>query len=127
MGLICPDCGTGSDKLVRGTLEVPRDARSDEIMIQVLKCASCGFRGVGVYEESRRGGLDDESVDHYGYHLDSNEWKRLQDSIKACPDRRNPKCGCPSHKLLNQRNDYGRWQGLSGFKLGDYFSIAYQK
>ena len=125
MGLTCPMCGQDSLK-IKSSLEMPPDVRSDEITVQLIECSQCGFKGVGVYEESRRGRLDSESVDHYGYGLKNPEWKRLAALIKTCPEPRRKDCDCPSHGKLNEKSRHGRWSGLDGFELGDYFNIVYR-
>ena len=54
MSFACPECLTKSLKIT-AKLELPPDSRSDEITVQVVACSRCGFAGVAVYEESRRG------------------------------------------------------------------------
>lgn len=127
MGLVCPNCGNAGSLQIESSMEIPPDSRSDEITVQLLACSNCEFQGVGVYEESRRGGFDDESVDHYGYDLDIDEWKRLAKIIRACPKPRDKKCACTGHKKLNVRNQYGRWSGLDAFELGAHFNVRYRK
>jgi hypothetical protein len=53
---------------------LPADDQWDEIAVQDLRCSSmgCGFRGIAVYEESRRGALDSECVVHTGYGMSSS-------------------------------------------------------
>ena len=66
----CPACHQPSLEIVQ-SLELPADDQWDEIAVQELRCSgpACGFRGIAVYEESRRGALDSECVVHTGYVL----------------------------------------------------------
>jgi len=90
-------------------IEMPPDARSDEITLQVIRCGVCNFEGIAVYEESRRGALDSETIDHYGYTLDGQELNSLKALIKRCPEPANQRCVCDSHQNLKERNRFGRW------------------
>ncbi len=110
MPLICPNC-RGSLK-IDAAMELPPDSRSDEISLQILRCMSCGFEGLGVYEESRRGALDYESIDHRGYHVDSSLLNHLRSIILRCPEPNNPRCNCSSHFELKSVDRYGRWDWL---------------
>ena len=123
MGFVCPGCNQPGGLAIGKRMELPSDSRSDEITVQLIRCQSCDFRGVAIYEESRRGGLDDESIDHRGYKLDKAEWTRLNKLVAACPHPRDPKCGCKSHIQLGWRNEYGRWNRLEGFGLGGEFNM----
>ncbi len=127
MALLCPDCAGRGALLIEAFMEIPPDSRSDEITIQLVKCGSCEFIGAAVYEESRRGRLDDESVDHYGFRLERADWERLAKMLKACPRPRDTKCKCRSHTKLNPRSEYGRWQGLNEFNPGKRFTVIYQR
>lgn len=108
MGFQCPDCNKKTLAIIE-RIELPSDARSDEITLQVIRCGGCNFEGIAIYEESRRGALDSESVDHYGYTLDGKELKSIISLIKRCPEPSNSRCACDSHEKLNERNGYGRW------------------
>ena len=109
MSFNCPDCATGGLKISR-SIALPPDSRSDDIIVQVVRCGHCGFRAAAIYEESRRGGLDSESWDHRGYRLDKEELAELNRLMAACPDKKNKRCPCASHRQLGQKNEYGRWQ-----------------
>lgn len=103
-------------------IELPPDSRSDEITLQILACSACRFAGVGVYQESRRGRLDDESVDHVAYRLSPADLKDIRKAIRACPHPRDSRCQCPSHHKLGSRDASGRWNGLGEVDLeGPYF------
>jgi len=111
MAFVCPDCDAAA-LTVRQSIELPADSRSDEITLQLVRCTACGFRGAAVYEESRRGALDDECWDHTGYRLSDDHRRALAEAILACPDPSDAHCDCDSHQRLGQRDETGRWVGL---------------
>ena len=112
MAFLCPQCDNPSLEIAHA-LDLPPDARSDEITVQVLRCTNCVFDALAVYEESRRGALDRDCFDHTGYRATPARVRELATQIAACPDPRNPKCPCPSHAALNRVSNH-RWQGLDG-------------
>ncbi|MEW6265772.1 MAG: hypothetical protein AB1641_22090 [Thermodesulfobacteriota bacterium] len=124
MGFVCPACATKDALEISLFLELPPDSRSDEITVQLLRCRSCGFPGVSVYEESRRGSLFEEAWDHQAYGLEEEEWRRLARLISVCPNRRDPNCLCSGHLELNRRDGHGAWLGLTGFRLGKPFGMV---
>jgi hypothetical protein len=104
-------------------IELPPDNRSDEIMLQIVKCDRCRFEALAVYEESRRGALDDESIDHRGYYVSKADLKVVKSRISECPRPRDSRCLCQAHKQLGSKDKYGRWDGLAGIKLGQSFVL----
>ncbi len=104
-------------------MALPSDARSDEIMVQTVCCAACGFRGAAVYEESRRGALDSECWEHDGYRMDALDVDAIAALILACPDATRESCDCPGHRLLGAADDRGCWKRLDGFRLGAGFPL----
>ncbi|HVG45555.1 MAG TPA: hypothetical protein VM890_12530 [Longimicrobium sp.] len=112
MPFACPECGSPGSLRITSSIELPPDSRSDEIALQLVACARCGFRAAAVYEESRRGGLDSEAVDHVGYRMTGEALDSLAARIGACPETRNRGCGCESHRRLGRTDDSGRWRGL---------------
>jgi predicted RNA-binding Zn-ribbon protein involved in translation (DUF1610 family) len=126
MPLICPKCGEGSLKIEEG-IELPPDSRSDEITVQILRCNSCGFNGLGVYEESRRGSLDSESIDHRGYHVDSREINDLRNKIRQCPEPNNPRCKCSVHSILGSIDGIGRWSWLNQIQHQGIFELKIEE
>ena len=117
MTLVCPACGRAALRVAEG-IEILRDSRSDEITLQVVECTSCEFQGIAVYEESRRGGLGDESVDHRAYHVPREQAAHLRETLASCPKPSDPRCQCAAHADLGSRDARGRWSGLQGFDLG---------
>jgi hypothetical protein len=104
-------------------MELPADSRSDEITLQVVSCAGCGFAGIAVYEESRRGSLDTESVDHRGYRATPEDVAAVRRTISKCNNPRNPRCKCAAHTKLGRTNSWGRWVGLQALDLGPRFDM----
>jgi hypothetical protein len=117
----CPECqGT---LRITARLELPPDSRSDEITLQTVRCQDCGFAGIAVYEESRRGALDAESVDHRGFRIGAADLRALRRQMRSCPESSNPRCGCAAHQALGRKDGSGRWAGLSDVTLGDWFAM----
>ena len=123
MPFTCPEC-LRSALAISLSLELPPDARSDEITVQVVSCAGCGFEGLAVYEESRRGGFDSEVVDHRGYRVPLEAVTAIRRKIARCPNRRNPRCRCATHTFLGKTNAHGRWVGLRDVELGPSFPMV---
>lgn len=86
----CPSCDQPSLEITQ-SLELPADDQWDEIALQALKCSAtaCGFTGIAVYEESRRGALDSECVVHTGYAMSSPHIADIQRvaELIQCKDR----------------------------------------
>ena len=121
MPLVCPDCDEPTLE-VHETLELPPDSRSDEITLQIVECSACGFRAAASYEESRRGGLDEESVDHSGYRLPADRLDLIAALIGVCPEPDNARCTCASHQELGARDPNGRWVGIG---RDGWFAVKY--
>jgi hypothetical protein len=103
MAFECPACG--DPKLeISFSLELPPQGDDDEITLQTLKCAGCGFHGVAVYRESRHGSLDSESWRHDGYPIEDEALERLYQALLLCPKPRDKRCPCPTHVAFAQRN-----------------------
>ena len=123
MSFLCPECLSPKSLAVIAWLELPPDSRSDEITLQIVECSRCGFAGLGVYEESRRGALGDESFDHTGYTIDKEGLEALKNAILSCPTPGERQCRCAAHRSFGQRDETGRWDGLAGVRLGNSFGI----
>jgi len=108
VALVCPKCERGTLK-VTAAIELAPTARADEMAVQMVACPTCSFGGVAVYEESRRGALDDEWVNHMAYAATEEGLRAARRLIRACPHKRDPRCGCASHRALA---DYGTVQGV---------------
>lgn len=124
MSFQCPACSDPRGLEITSRLELPPDSRSDEITLQTVQCARCSFTGIAVYEESRRGALDDESFHHTGYYVDSGDLKALKSRIDRCPDPGNPRCSCPVHRQFGTRNASGHWDGLSSIPRQQSFELS---
>ena len=109
MGFHCPKCEAQKSMDIVSRLEMPPDARSDEISLQIVKCNRCKFEAVAIYEESHRGALDSDAFDHYGYTIDQKQLKELKALIRQCPEPKNRRCSCDTHTTLKRKDSYGRW------------------
>lgn len=124
MPFTCPECHTQSALRITHRLELPPDARSDDITLQVVRCSQCRFEGLAVYEESRRGALDSESYSHTGYEVGKAQLSALKKAIGRCPKTRDPRCTCTVHEEYGRRDAHGRWTGLDAFDLGASFPLV---
>jgi hypothetical protein len=122
MSFLCPKCSNRSMNIV-SSIELPPDSRSDEIAIQITKCSQCSFVELAIYEESRRGALDSESVDHRGYYVKTTTLTSLLNRISRCPEPRNPRCKCSVHSTLNSVNAFGRWNWLDSISNMGTFRV----
>jgi Zn ribbon nucleic-acid-binding protein len=123
MSFKCPQCKTQDSLEITTSIELPSDRRSDEISLQVVGCSACKFRGLAVYEESRRGVLESESWNHIGYWVSPDAIESILMVIQSCPDRHNPQCRCLAHSSLGQKDVYGMWSGLLELERGHTFAL----
>ena len=125
MSFNCPECHTKGVLKISHSIELPPDARSDEIALQLVVCSevSCGFRGAAIYEESRRGALDTDHWDHTGYRISSEVFDALSAVIGQCHDPSNASCQCQTHQVLGRTSSAGRWQPPEGIEWGSAFLI----
>ena len=79
-------------------MELGPDDFSDERSVQIVECRGCGFVGVGLYEESRRG--SGERVHHAAY--DTTVTPMYQSTIRECPTPRQAGCRCFAHQLMRR-------------------------
>jgi hypothetical protein len=119
----CPECSTSGSLRITSRLELPPDSRSDEITLQIVKCSRCGFAGIAVYQESRRGALDSESVDHTGFRVHTGDWKALERAINRCPRPNKWRCKCAAHHKLSRTDAWGRWNALDDLRLEGAFQM----
>jgi hypothetical protein len=123
VSFLCPECSRRGSLNITLSIELPPDSRSDEITLQTVKCSDCGFEGIAVYEESRRGSLGSESFSHTGYHLSKGDLGNLRKTIKSCRHRKNWRCRCPAHRKLSRADTAGRWSALRDLETTDAFPI----
>jgi len=121
---VCPACSHHASLKIVLSIELPPDSRSDEITLQVVQCSDCAFAGIAVYEESRRGRLDSESLHHTGYYVNKNDLRELRKAIRSCPEPRNPRCQCPTHRTLGKTDASGRWDALRHLEITEAFPLA---
>lgn len=122
MPFLCPECNHPQLNITN-KIELGPDSRSDEIMLQIIKCFQCGFYGIAVYEESRRGSLNNESYSHFGFRVSPADLQALRELIKHCPEPDNRRCECFAHHTLNVKDISGRWNALADVHLDGRFEI----
>ena len=125
MSFNCPKCKSAGSLTVSYSIELPPDSRSDEIALQLVACSmdDCGFRGVAIYEESRRSALDSEHWDHTGYQVSDNGFQMLRTAITVCLEPSTASCQCASHQQLGKVSPAGRWQPPKGIEWGSAFPM----
>ena len=124
MAFACPKCSIDDSLVIVIAIELAPDSRSDEISLQILRCSNCGFRGLAVYEESRRGALDSEAWEHTGYQVEEDVVNTIAGLIDHCPDRNNNDCPCESHRKLGQHEENGRWNGIEKYEMKSMFPLS---
>jgi len=122
MEFACPRCRGGSMRIT-SSIELPPDSRSDEITVQILKCSKCGFAGLGIYEETRRGRLDSESIHHRGYYVDDSTLASIERMISKCLKPKKSGCRCRIHRSLGCVNEFGRWNWLEKIPYKETFKL----
>ncbi len=122
---ICPKCSTKGTLEISQSIALPPDNRSDDIIIQILACRQCGFRGGAIFEESRRGAMTGESWQHTGFLVRDIQLDALIAVMSGCPDPNNINCLCQVHTLLAHKNKRGTWQRPAGFDDQRTFSLNY--
>lgn len=123
MSFRCPECLDPTALKITAGIELPPDNRSDEITLQIITCAACGFTGLAVYQESRRGSFGRESFEHVGYYAPASQVAALQQMLTCCPDAGNRWCRCPAHHTLATRDTAGRWNGLDMLRCEKPFKL----
>ena len=118
----CPECLAESLEIGL-SMQLPPDSRSDEIVLQVVSCERCGFGGLAVYEESRRGALGAEAWNHTGYWVSEEAMAEIASLIKRCPEPDKTACQCPAHLELSRRDDHDRWREPGSMETADTFAL----
>lgn len=126
MSFVCPDCLAPGALKITLVMDFDSDARSDDISLQIVECAECRFQGVAVYEESRRGAIDSESVDHRGYRVAKDDLQALIKTMRQCPRPRDSDCQCSAHAALDRR-EAGYWRGLDRIEILSGFPMRLAK
>jgi hypothetical protein len=125
MGLICPACSLDS-LTITSKIELPPNERSDEVTLQLIECKKCGFQGVAVYEESRRGKIDSDTFSHRGYTVSSELLNKIKEMINHCPDQNNARCRCKTHRHFIDLYRAGNWDWLEEHRKNKSFEIRYK-
>lgn len=123
MTFICPTCSKDS-LMIDSSIELPPDSRSDEISVQIVRCFECGFVGLAIYEESRRGSLDSETFHHQGYYVVDTLLNSIRETIESCPNPKKSRCKCYAHKTIYQINEHGTWNWLEKLPLIKEFQMV---
>jgi len=118
---ICPSCGEKALEIT-SSIELPPDSRSDEITLQILECTNCEFKSLGLYEESRRGALGSEPINHMSIYLPKDVLEGIESMIKKCPDPKNPRCSCTSHRCFSVKSN-GRWKWIEKLNYKKSFRL----
>jgi hypothetical protein len=127
MSFFCPQCRFSQPSLeIRSSLELPSDARSDEITLQIVACTNCGFSGLALYEESRRGALDEDAFTHTGYRMEAKALHELEKNLGQCPRPRDHNCQCRVHRKLGRQDPSGLWIGIKDLRLSTSFLMLAQ-
>jgi len=125
MGIICPACSRNS-LTITSKIELPPNERSDEVTLQLIECNKCGFQGIAVYEESRRGKINSDTFSHRGYKVSSELLNKLKEIVDQCPDPNNSKCRCKAHRYFINLYRAGKWGWLEEQSKHKPFEITYQ-
>ena len=115
MNFICPVCSKKETLMIIQSITLPPDSRSDDIIVQVVMCQGCDFKGAAIYQESRRGSLDSEHWEHIGYHVRDIQLEALMAVMAGCPKPGSTRCSCQVHSLLGQKIKNGLWRRPAGF------------
>lgn len=118
----CPKC-LGASMKITSSIELPPDSRSDEITVQTIKCTKCGFTGLEIYEETRRGSLNEDCIHNYGIYIDNLTYESMKKTFRQCPKPKESDCQCKTHHSLNQVNEFGRWNWLERFSQKKSFEL----
>jgi ribosomal protein L37E len=102
---LCPRCGKASLEETF-SLELPPNDTDDETSLQTVKCGNCGFSGIAVYRENRRGRLDSEKWDYSGYEVSEGSLKPLLEALSQCPAPGDRRCQCPTHLALGGKKSW---------------------
>jgi len=94
---VCPRCGAKGLKIVK-SMDLPPDRRSDDVILQITECHSCSFKGLALYEESRRGAMGGESFEHTGFWPSDEALTKVEAIFSFCSYLRDKRCGCEGHK-----------------------------
>jgi len=112
-GFRCNACGQPTLAIVR-KLELPPDADSDEVQVQLARCGPCGAGAVALYEESRRGA--GESWHHRGHPASEATLRTVEEEMAVCATPTDRHCQCSTH-LGWAAGGYRRHLGRESFPM----------
>jgi hypothetical protein len=121
MSFVCPNCLEAGSLEIIQAIQLPEDACSGDLMLQVVECVQCQFTGLAVYAEERHSALDTIDWKHIGYRVAEPDLEALRHLIRSCPAPDDPHCTCATHTYLSRLDTRGCWQGLVEFEIeGDF-------
>ena len=98
---VCPKCAEPTLAITL-SMELGADGDWDERSLQIIECQAEGSEGLATYKENRGGG--GETVRHQGKWVDSNQMKKIRESLNQCPSPQDSKCDCPAHLAARNIN-----------------------
>jgi hypothetical protein len=121
MSFVCPNCLESGSLEITQALQLPPDACSGDLMLQVVECTQCHFAGLAVYSEERHSALDTIDWKHIGYRVAEPDLAAVRHLMRNCPRPDNPDCQCSTHLYFSRQDRRGCWQGLVEFEIeGDF-------
>lgn len=95
----CPLCDENSLEIGE-SLELTPNGEWDEEALQLISCSICESAGLALYQEHRRGALDQETTQHNGAFLPLAELLPIRASLLLCPKSKSAGCGCSIHREM---------------------------
>lgn len=78
---LCAQCNNATLQITQSISVPALNALSQDELLQTVACKACESKGIGFYRESSAGALDEESVDHEYYMLDTTSYQLLFERI----------------------------------------------
>lgn len=100
MAFVCPNCTKSALEIELG-IELQANDNWDENTFQLATCRHCGLRAAALYQESRRGNLEEEAWQHFGVVITPETYRLLAERLGACPAPGDYRCLCAAHRTLD--------------------------
>jgi Zn ribbon nucleic-acid-binding protein len=100
MAFLCPKCDQPRLE-IELSIELPADDSWDENSVQLAACQACGLRAITLYQESRRGSLQDEAWQHFGAVISAEAYQLLAEMFSGCPAPMDRSCRCTAHRCVD--------------------------
>lgn len=101
---LCPVCQQKQIQIGNSVELQPKD-RWDEETLQLIDCEACQSAGLAIYQESRQGALDRETVNHEGAFVPLSDLLSVRATLLLCPQPEARDCGCAAHRELREVAD----------------------